>query len=474
MRVDAGEVEEQSLAARAGVPGARGRTREERLARVFIALLGLGLAVRLFVVVERTASDLIFWDQWDFLSPLFEERGAWAMFTRQHGPHREGLGGLVVAALFRLSPWNGAVLARFAALALCLAAVLAVLCAWRLAARPRWFDAALPLLFIAPTASESYAGPSNPAHGPLPLLLALTAALLLCQRASIARALALGLLAASAVYTGFAILLVPPLALIQLVEGARATRRQERPLALASFAAVAFALASLVSFSIGYQLIPAAACYRFPAPQPWRYLPFAGLQLLRPFTSYGAHLGLPLELGASVLLCAAIALVAASLRELLGGARSALPGQGAPRAAPIFLLASFSLLFALDAAVGRVCLGMATAGSTRYVPYALPMATAAFLWFRTASLSPGLVRATGPALAALALVANLSQHASLAEARMFHEWKESWSACYLARHQLDGCNRDFKPVYPEPAVTGQQRKLDFLEARHLSLFREGR
>ena len=62
--------------------------------------------VRLFHVIDRLAVNVIYWDEWDFLGGLFEDRGWWDLFTWLHGPHREGLGYAVIKICALLSSWD--------------------------------------------------------------------------------------------------------------------------------------------------------------------------------------------------------------------------------------------------------------------------------------------------------------------------------------------------------------------------------
>ena len=64
------------------------------------------LAIRLLLYVRRFAVDILYRDQWDFLEPLFRGAGPWAMFDLQHGPHRQGLGGLLLAWVLPASGWS--------------------------------------------------------------------------------------------------------------------------------------------------------------------------------------------------------------------------------------------------------------------------------------------------------------------------------------------------------------------------------
>jgi len=56
--------------------------------------------------VDRNAVNILFLDQWDYLRALFENRGVWAFFNAQHGPHREGLAVLVTTIIYRVTAWN--------------------------------------------------------------------------------------------------------------------------------------------------------------------------------------------------------------------------------------------------------------------------------------------------------------------------------------------------------------------------------
>ena len=62
--------------------------------------------VRLAGFAKDNAVNLLFEDQWDFLAPLFEGKGPWACFFWQHGPHRQGLGGLIDWFLYRAADWD--------------------------------------------------------------------------------------------------------------------------------------------------------------------------------------------------------------------------------------------------------------------------------------------------------------------------------------------------------------------------------
>src|SRR5689334_23098494 len=69
-----------------------------------ISFIYFGLQLRGFI--RRHAVNVLFFDQWDFLTPLFSTPSLWEMFTRQHGPHRQGLGLFVSQAVGIATDWD--------------------------------------------------------------------------------------------------------------------------------------------------------------------------------------------------------------------------------------------------------------------------------------------------------------------------------------------------------------------------------
>jgi hypothetical protein len=72
----------------------------------------------------------------------------------------------------------------------------------------------------------------------------------------------------------------------------------------------------------------------------------------------------------------------------------------------------------------------------------------------------------------LITVRTLNTRGDRAMGEHFADGKRRWGECYLRRHDIQGCDRETGfPIYPNAAATRLQEKLDFLEARHLNLFR---
>jgi hypothetical protein len=135
-------------------------------------------------------------------------------------------------------------------------------------------------------------------------------------------------------------------------------------------------------------------------------------------------------------------------------------------------LTSYSLLFAIGAAHGRMCLGLGAAVGSRYMIYVAPAFLGMYLLVSdSVSIRDPLARlSVGVALAALGLLASFTVHdADRAGMSAIQRHKTEWKTCYLAEHDLLDCNRKTGAAsysYPDNI----QSKLDFLQAHRLNLF----
>src|SRR5579863_2029641 len=72
-----------------------------------VALVFGVLAIRLFVLANRYAVNIFFWDEWIFNdATLFQDHSFWEIFRWQHGPHRLGVGGVLAAIIEPWFQWN--------------------------------------------------------------------------------------------------------------------------------------------------------------------------------------------------------------------------------------------------------------------------------------------------------------------------------------------------------------------------------
>ena len=425
---------------------------------VFSALL-----VRLLLFVNQHAVDVLFWDQWDFYTPLFRGDGPWALFSLQHGPHRQGLGMLVTAALAHMSGWN----CRWTSFAACAAMVVSAMLAIKLALKCGLglglSTVFCSVLFFNLRQWEIFVGTPNISHGALPLVLLLSACHVWFIGSVWLRASLLGLIAFFMIFTGFGLFagLVIPVVLIGEIVGDRlGDRRSAR---LPNALALLFILGSWLVFFHGYVFAPAVPGFRFPHERPWEYVPFAGLVLSNAIGVSGHGFASMLV---GILLLAILAVVclvhAGSLFAI--GKTDCLPQRQT-----IWTLTAFTLAFVVNTAVGRICLGWEGAGSSRYIPLVAPGFLGIFFCLKYLPSRFLVLSALAATAVCAAGMLNPNQRdAADLEANL--EGRPAWCRAYLdCRDPVVASKVSGYLIYPEPEKI--RARLQFLETHHLSFLR---
>jgi len=444
-----------------------------------LAGVSLFMSYRMFRLISAHAVNVLYWDQWDFWDPIFEQRGPWALFEHQHGPHRQGLGLLLTGLVADVSGWNTLVESFVIGAIVVLAMLAAVALKCRVAGPLAWSDVAIPLIVLTTAQYATFVGIPNPAPAALPLLLLLLYALAWTLPTLATRYPAVLGLNVALTWTGYGVfagVLTP--VLLTLDGGQRLhwgwgaskgfpTRETPRCRgALLALGALAGSLASAAMFSVGYVWAPAADCLVFPHQRPWEYAAFVGLMFSRV-----------LELGTGpgrfVALAVGLALLVLALWALIHHVRRLLRGEiGGPRSSlAVTILLGYSLLYAAFTAVGRVCFGLDAATSSRYVTLMIPAVLGLYL----AALAVER-RALRRAILVVTVAALVPVHVpgrvdAVRESAWYSEGKRRWSACYLELRDIAACDRKsgFR-IYPRPDVTRLRQKLELLEARRLNLF----
>jgi hypothetical protein len=446
-------------------PAQRESARQSVWPLLFIVIITGLQAARLFRLVDRYATNIFFWDQWDFYSAtLFQRHSLWQMFDWQHGPHRQGVGAVLSWIIEPLFRWNSRGEAFVAWVIFVLAALLALYLKKRLYGPLMYWDVAVPLIFLTPLEYESLFGSTNLSHGPLPILLLVIYCIGWSQRHAVLRYAWVLITNFLLIYTGFGFfvgMITPILLVLDYMRGKRA--KLPTATAAAFLTALLVALASLGSFFIGYRFDPAAGCFQpFSLPISG-YLHYVNLMFANFIGVRGAG-ALPTILGGVIVLWTCIALIAL-LRRLLAARE-----EGETSTLVTIALLMFSLIFCANTALGRLCLGVLTAQSSRYIPYVIP----AFLglYFSALAYRQKTSRAAGVA-AVIAIAASASLVIRIGDRSMmaqYHRVKNDWRECYLQRHDIAQCDAlTGNKIYPWPG-TQLKDKLDYLEQNRLNLY----
>src|SRR5262245_4694009 len=432
--------------------------------RIIVTLAFVVLGLRLFRFIDTYAVNIFFWDQWDFLTGFFEGRGWWELFTWQHGPHRQGLGNLIIYVLYNLSDWDVRAEAFAAGVIVFAASLVALLVKYQLFHAFVWTDICIPLIFLTLIQWEIFTGTSNLAHGPLPLLLSMLFCLAMLNSRPFMRVLLCLMINFVAIYTGFALFLgLVTMALFALLLVRSVLEGQD---VLLYIIALAVALASFASFFLGYHWQPAVDCFRFPHDKRLGYLSFLAFIFVQ---SCGVTRFVGIQMWLSLCLLATIVLT-----SLIVSWRMLFASQQSKLSQVIFVLSTFSLLFSINTALGRVCLGVGLAATSRYVPYILPTAFGIYLSLLALARSYPWA---GQVLVTCFVILYAMQETSARQDRSTIHWfsngKKAWKSCYLKRGDIAACDKSTSfPIYPSPQATRLQEKLQHLKAHRFNLYKE--
>ena len=135
----------------------------------------------------------------------------------------------------------------------------------------------------------------------------------------------------------------------------------------------------------------------------------------------------------------------------------------------ILVLITFTLVFTLNLAVGRVCLGLGSASSSRYQTYLIPGFFALYLFAVTRKKVP-LRGITFCLLCFLVTTFSVGTNAT-AYFQDVYQGKQRWKQAYLQTEDIYLSNRISEfAIHPNPSHTELKRKLDYLKEHGLNLY----
>jgi hypothetical protein len=427
----------------------------------FVFLVTLAAAIRLAEFIERYSVNVFFYDQWDFLRNFFAgDPSLSALFYLQHGPHREGVGLLLDKYLYPLTSWNARVDSYITWACLIAAALLALELKRRLFGRIDYWDAVIPMLFLTLVQFDTFIVTPNPAYSGFPMLLLMLYLLALLIGNEWLRYGAVLAINYLLIFTGFGIFMgVVTIALFAWLCYRSFRGFSPTPLAMPALGLL-IAAASFASFFYHYVFQSAVDCFTFPHYPLSDYPKFVALMFSSALGIHGPRL-FALLLGAA-LLSAIVWTLAIALRRAL--ASDPLP----PLPLVLSILIGYSTIFAVNTALGRVCLGLPQAAQpSRYATLMFPALLGLYLHLRT--LTPAALRPVALTVLALALVPGHVHHPW--EVAYYAERKNAWVQCYRQNGNIGYCDgaTHFK-IYPDAARTKLQEKLDYLRLIRANLF----
>jgi hypothetical protein len=430
----------------------------------FVIVLGVLVVamVRLIGLVQACAVNLLYQDQWDLMRPIFENQGPLGCFYWQHGPHRQGLGGVINWYLYRATAWDVRAEAWVEIAILFLAALAAIVLSVRLRGRLKWTDAAYPLLLINPLHWETILLTPNMAHSILPVLLVLLLAHAWISRHWVVRLLSVGILNLLCLFTGFGFCAFASSTLLLAWLLLRSDEEERRRLlGIAVLAAL-----TVAAFGWHYRWDPAVPGWRFPVANWWDYPRFMAF-MYSSLLGWRAMSWGPVLAGGGVL-----ALV---IGAFVWSAKSI--GQRPLRVEmqAVWLLTATTLLYGAFTAIGRLPVNIEAAFMWRYLTLLVPGICGLLLLVQSEA-DRASVRVRGAStmvLLALALVIwgnFLPENHAAAVARAKTRWIEK----YRASRDLAVTNAqaDFTIYGTDPNPPMIAARLRWLDHENLSFFKD--
>lgn len=426
-------------------------------------LLVLALASFWVYCTNKYAVNIFYWDQWDFYNPFTTDIHLLKTFTKQHGPHRQGIGFILTKCIDCFSGMN----VRYISFAITFLMFTTSVCYFylkkQLFGKVTAFDCIIFLIILIPT--QLFMHTPNISHGAMPSLLLSLYCLSFLFKNYALRSACLILINFNMIFSGFGLFIGALTPIIFLGEWYFLYRSK---LVKAQFVAICSLLLSIFSFylfSIGYTFQPAVANFVFPHPNPLKYIEFMIL-------GYANFWGV-VKIGVMSYTLGIITLITLLIVLFKHGVKIFkftfdVNNREVLISKIIVILIAYSLIFLFNTAIGRVCVGVETARSARYMPYLAPSILALFLHFNI-KLSKRLIL-----LLFLGLLIglglgkkNTQTMANIASA------KRAWKKSYLNYENIEKADTQSNfLIYPDPVATKLKTKLEYLKKNQLNLYSE--
>ncbi len=414
------------------------------------------LSFRYVVMLEDSVFNLLMLDQWYFLNPVLQKESWIDIFRWQHGPHRQGLGGLIQAIIYPASDWNVLWESVVSVGFLAITGVLALLLKKRISGRWHYADIGIPFLFLSFRYYENVL--INLSHGVIPVLTVILSGYVLTLRPSRYQSALLALLVLVGVYSGFAFF---NSILVLGIFFVLAFQRWNTDLKANNLIFLLAAILGFASFFYDYTFIPAVDCFDLQFLPVDRYISFIGLLVQRglglqfiknvanPNLHFLADVFSYLFLVSQIMLSLWMAYLFIFQKK--------------KHSAALFLLSTFTLLFWVFTAIGRICLGEFAATAPRYIIYSVPGMLAIYI-----AISSEMVkirfRQELISLFTIAILFGEWKSDKLVRENL-NEYKNAkivWRTCYMEKKEIQRCNEEAKVVivHDEPFIRKMLQKME--------------
>jgi len=407
----------------------------------------------------------MFWDQWDFYKAHFDNYPLVKFFTLQHGPHRQGIGFVLTKYLDEFSGWNTRVISFTIGLIIFSSAFVYLLTKKQFCKKVYPHDAIIFIAVLTPIQHEIFTNTPNISHGAMPAFLLSLACLSFFIEKVHWRCLTLVVLNFNMIFSGFGIFFGAILPLIFISESYFYYSKGDIKKSFFTVASLVVCMLSFVAFFVNYDFDFATGGIPFVHLHPWEYIHFcaAAYSNLLNIKGTSSFSSLP---GGMLLVLIIFALLC-HLRRI---ARNNFDPEDNDTITSkiIVVLATFSLLFIINTAIGRVSMGIEGARASRYVPYLIPSLVGLYFHLFTLGRSKNIF--LNVMFVATVIVTSIAS-TNTYQMSWYHDYKTKWKETYLEHEDIslsDGISGI--QIYPRPEHTHLKEKLNYLKENKLNLY----
>jgi len=446
----------------------------KKLSNYLALLLSSVILIRWWYYIDKYSVNILYWDQWDYYTPIFENDHLWGLFFWQHAWHRQGIGFILSKILADLSGWN----IRYESFAIgtmmCLATLCALILKTKLFRDISWSDVAIPLIFLTPLQYELFLTINNLSIGAVPVLLSILYCLAWLLRYDLLRYSLVILLNFLLIYAGFGLfvgIITPILFLIEYITIFKIGSKRDH---IVLIGCMIISIVSIGSFFIGYEFDQCLPDFIVHIYQYWKYPLFIAVT----FANFAGVNHFPLFMKAVIgfiLLFMAIVIWLFHLKYLLST-----PEKSSFRhsnkinvSRTIIILISFTLIFCFYASIGRVFFGVEAASASRYVTFLIPGFYGIYL--HLANLPQTKMKNNLLFMTVLLLILSSFPLSIYDYSRILsiNKGSSDWIKYYLQTEDIDKTNQitGWK-IYPDENRTSLKWKLDYLKAKKLNFYHD--
>ena len=424
---------------------------------ILIALI-VSIIFRWFYYIDKYSVNILFWDQWDFYNAFFNEKSLIEIFRWQHGPHRQGIAFILTKYIDQLSGWNVRWICFAIGILIFASSLIYLKVKKNLFANLNFIDGIIFFIILTPLQYGVFTNTPNLSHGAMPAFLLSIYCLTLFIKSFYLRYTALLIVNFLMIFSGFGIFigLLTPLLLILDIFKEKGNIKNQMLLAII----LLLSILSFYSFFVDYHFASANPNFKFPHDKPFEYIQFIILSL-------GNILNLKFAGGVIITLLSIYVLI----KHFIILVKNQVNDNSILLSKIIVVLASYSFLFIINTAVGRVSFGVEAGKASRYIPYLVPFIYAIYLHLN--SLNTEYKKAYSLVLFLTCIYATTFIRSDVKEMKRFRDGKEAWKRNYLHTGKITRADKlsDFK-IYPNPKATKLSKKLNFLKRRKLNLFHD--